>query len=493
MMRLFEGYREAHGTHGTPSSSRGVKKEIKKTASTVREPVTAELWRQHIAGDRPLGIIPINEENMSRWGCIDVDRYDVDHAEAVWKLRDTPLVVCRSKSGGMHVFLFSQEFVPADEMRHTLQSLAASNGWGGSEIFPKQTQILKERGDLGNWLNMPYLGGDSTERYCVKENGLAMSLEEFLDFAESRAVDDLESVEPEAGEDLSDGPPCLQHLTGQGFPDGMRNNGLFALGVYCKKKYGEHWRHHLEEFNRTSMRPPLESDEVMDIQKRLEKKDYNYACKDVPLCNFCESAVCRTRKFGVGASGLFPEISGLSKLESDPPIWFLDIEGKRIELDTSQLQEYRLFQKACMEQITVFYMPMRADTWASMIGSAMESAVIIEAPHEMSTHGHFMEILDSFCHDRHRGQRWQDIFDGRPFYDEDTKAHWFRLKDLIKLLERENFRQWGRNKIGKEVKQLGGQRGVNIEGKFVRLFFVPDDIFEDPDPDVSPPEVGDPI
>lgn len=493
MMRLFSGYMGAHGTHGTPTSSRGIKKEIKKTASTVREPVTRELWQQHLSGERPLGIIPINEQNECYWGCIDVDRYDIDLAEAVKKTADTPLVICRTKSGGAHAFVFFSQPMPAEDVRSAMQGLAASLGWGDCEIFPKQTQVLRERGDLGNWLNMPYLGGDSTERYCVKETGLSMTLSGFLSYAESKRVSELPSPAVDETGDLGDGPPCLQHLTASGFPEGTRNNGLFALGIYAKKKYKDNWRQKLEEMNRRYMNPPLESEEVLDIQKRLEKKDYNYSCREQPICNFCEASLCRTRKFGVGQSGQFPTISGLSKLESDPPIWFLDIEGNRVELETKQLQEYRLFQAACMDQLTILFMPMRAEMWASLVGSAMESAVIIEAPREMSTVGHFMELLESFCRDRHRGQRWSDIHDGRPFLDEETGCHWFRLRDLTDHLDREGFKQWGRNKTGKELKNIGGQKGVNIDGRYVNLFFVPDSVFESQAEVTTPDPPEDPI
>ena len=31
-----------------------------------------------------------------------------------------------------------------------------------------------------------------------------------------------------------------------------------------------------------------------------DKKDYGYLCKDEPMCNHCDKALCRTRKFGIG-------------------------------------------------------------------------------------------------------------------------------------------------------------------------------------------------
>lgn len=510
MMALFRGFDGAHGTHGQTdkNQNKGGKLEIKKSARTIRERVTVGHWEKHLSGETPLGIIPIDENNMCSWGCIDVDRYDIDHVEIVKKIRSLklPLVVCKTKSGGAHAFLFLDPPAPAEDTRAALSNMAAAMGWGDCEIFPKQNQVLLERGDLGSWLNMPYLGGNETQRYAVKETMAAYSVSEFLEMAEAARVriQDVpritgkktrkrDSHDDEDAGPMADGPPCLQHLAAAGFPDGTRNNGLFALGIYCQKKYGEDWRNKLEEMNREYMRPPLTSEEVMGVIKNLEKKEYNYSCRDQPLCSHCESAVCRGRKFGVGGAGQFPRISGLSKLESDPPIWFMDIEDQRIELDTKQLQDYRQFQHVCMERLTIFYMPLRADTWAAIVGDSMQNAVILEASPEMSVTGHFMELLESFCMDRHRGERWEDIRQGRPFLDPDTGRHYFRLKDLMTHLDREGFRAWGRNKVGQHVSDMGGRMGKNIAGSFVNMFWVPAESFDEESPADLPPPPREPI
>ena len=36
----------------------------------------------------------------------------------------------------------------------------------GSEIFPKQTEILVERGDTGNFLNLPYYDRNERTKIC---------------------------------------------------------------------------------------------------------------------------------------------------------------------------------------------------------------------------------------------------------------------------------------------------------------------------------------
>ena len=496
MMALFEGFAGAHGTHGATSQNvdKGGKLEIKKTALTVREAVTEEVWEDHLAGRRPLGVIPIREDGTCMWGCIDVDQYDLSHADAVTALgkRKLPMVVCKSKSGGAHVFLFLSEPAPAEELQAYLHQVSAQLGWGDSEVFPKQTRILVDRGDLGNWLNMPYLGGDATTRYGVKSGGAGMTLSEFLAYAEERRVRLRDLVgglrEPE-DESLDDGPPCLQHLAVVGFPDGSRNNGLFSLGVFCKRKFGERWKQMLEQYNRDYMRPPLESQEVMDVIGRLEKKDYNYKCKDAPCVNYCNSALCRTRRYGVGGGDSYPVISGLSKLDAgDATLWFMDIDGERIELTTDELQNYRLFQKRCMEELTRFFMPLKADTWAAMVGSAMQSAVIIEPSPEVTTSGHLMELLESFLMNRHRGQAREDLLLGRPWLDPDTNRHYFRLSDFMTHLRHAEFRELGRNRVAQRIVDIGGKQFLNIKGKGINVLWVEADRFERT-PEVALPEL----
>lgn len=509
MMNLFAGYADAHGTHGatTGNAAKGGKQEIKKTAKTIRSPVTVELWTEHLAGDRPIGIIPTKSDGTCVWACIDIDKYDMDLAEIAGLIDDAklPMTICRTKSGGAHAYVFFKQPESAEEVRNRMREVASAMGWGDCEIFPKQNQILSEQGDLGNWLNMPYLGGNSTMRYGIARNNVHYTLRAFLERCEKMKVglSDLRVKKASASrmtpsgstgdETLGDGPPCLQILSDQGFPDGTRNSGLFALGIYCKKKYGSKWKDYLEQYNHDFMKPPLTSDEVAEVVKRLDKKDYRYSCRDQPLCSHCNSSLCRTRKFGVGSSGMYPEISGLTKLDTDPPIWFLDILDQRISLTTEQLQNYRDFQKQCMNQLTVYYMPMANGEWATLLGDAMESVMILEAAPELSTRGHFMELLEDFCMNRHKGQNREDLFLGKPWHDPETGLHYFKLTALMAFLDREGFRAWGRNTVGKVItEEIGGKMFMNIKGKGINVIWVRDDFTTIPEIPL-PISTGDPI
>ncbi len=489
MMHLFGGLRSAHGTHGDMKSNpdKDGKLEIKDTARTLREPVTVELWQRHLDGEYYLGIIPVDEEGMSVFGCIDVDYYDINLGETVTQLkkRKLPMVVCRSKSGGAHVFMFLKSPTPTANFRARLRQIAASMGWGDCEIFPKQNKILIDRGDFGNWLNMPYHNMSKPDRYGVKETMAAMSISEFLNLAERTLVDPEQMPEVTDPEDnsIDDGPPCLQHMCKIGFPSGQGNNGFFGLATFCKKKYGSKWKEVLEEYNRRFFTPPRPADEVADTIKRVENKDYNYRCKDQPFVSYCNAALCRARKFGIGGSGQYPVVTGLSKVDTDPVLWFMDIDDRRIQLTTKQLRDYREFQLVCMDKLTVMFMPMKLDTWAQMISEAMASAIIIEAPPEMSITGHFMELLEAFCTDRHRGTCREDLWLGKPFLDEETNRHYFRLMDFTAFLEREKFRYWGRNEVGQYIReQIGGKHFFNVKHYGgVNVFWVSDNFREIPD------------
>ena len=134
-------------------------------------------------GSQSLGIIPINDDNQCVWGCVDIDSYaGFDHKKLIDKIKQfkLPLLVCRSKSGGAHVFLFTADPVSAERMRDKLTEIKTLLGYGGSEVFPKQIE-LKSADDTGNFLNLPYFNGDQSTRYAFTGDGDAATLEEFYE------------------------------------------------------------------------------------------------------------------------------------------------------------------------------------------------------------------------------------------------------------------------------------------------------------------------
>ena len=473
----FSGLQRAYGT----TTITGLRDDGKNQVNSFvqRGEPTVDLWEKHLGGEEPsLGIIPITDENSCRWGCIDIDDFTIDlkFVNAKLQERKFPLILCRSKSGGAHLFLFTKEHVPAALMRLRLTEMAASLGYAPHEVFPKQTQILSERGDTGNFLNLPYFGGDNTTRYSLDEKGEVNTLEQFLDYADSKELTQKEATDfkvvGEAAPALKEGPPCLQYLISQGFPQGTRNNGLFNLGIYAKLFDPDNWESLLEEYNLEYLSPPLGSSEVLTILKQLKTKDYHYKCNDQPIASHCNSGVCKTRRFGISPLTAMPSFGSLTKQNSNPPVWFLDVESNRLEMLTEDLQNQTRFQRVCMETIDKMPPKMSERAWQGVIQNLLDNVTIIEVPQDASVEGQFQDLLESFCTDRAQAQTKEEILLGKPFTEAGQTS--FRLSDLEAYLQRHNFRYFSRPKITARLRDLGASHsGQNVKGRFVNLWSVP--------------------
>ena len=480
---IFSGLDIAYGTYKI-KSERGDGKQAGQ-ATVVRKPPTDDLWIKHLEGvDPSLGIIPIRADNTCIWGCIDIDQYPLDHKGLVEKVRslNLPLVVCRSKSGGAHVFLFSKEPAPARDFQTYLKNAASLLGEAGREIFPKQAEILVDRGDTGNFLNLPYFGGDSGTRYAFNDDGSSATLEEFYEL-HARFVQSVPFTFPEppkqAESPIKDGPPCLQALCAQGFPEGTRNNGLFNIGVYLKRVHAVGWEDKMVEYNQKFVAPPLPNNEVQLIIKQAGKKDYQYKCKDAPLNGFCNSGLCRTRKFGIGAHAPdAAQIASLSKYASEPPLWFLDVNGKRIELDTDSLYNQAMFQKACLERLNVVPPTLRKQDWENLLNALLKEMVeteqITEASEDTSVTGRFIDLLEEFTTHMQQAMARDEILMGRPWTDDEEAKTYFRIKDLEAHLTRNNFKGMTAPKMAQRLRDMNGEPiSLFLKGRTVRCWRIP--------------------
>lgn len=475
---LFSGLERAYGTYQVEQKARGVK--LKGQAVTHMKPVTIQLWADHLSGKQGIGIVPIKDNSTCQFGAIDIDSYQgLNIANIVKKIKSLglPLVACRSKSGGCHLFLFCKEEVPADVIQSRLKDMAAALGYGTAEIFPKQTKILTERGDMGTWINMPYFHGLQGLRYAIDEMGSPLSVEDFVALAMSLRQTDatLSAIRLSILPELDEGPPCLQYIIQQGFQEGTRNDGLFNLGVYCRKAFPDNWRDKLEELNQKYMDPPLKSAEVQGVFKSLRKKDYAYTCSRPPIQPFCNKPLCLARAFGVGEEFALPVISNLTKYNSNPPIWFVSVEGGgRLELITEEIQNQQRFQKRCIETLNLMPPIVNKLVWQQVVQKLLDSVVIIEAPMDASTSGQLIEHLERFCTSRVQAQNRDEMLLGKPWHNE--KKHYFRMADFMAYLERNHFREFKVNKVTSILKELlKAEHGFFIlKGKGVNVWIVPE-------------------
>ncbi len=495
-MAAFQGFDAAHGQ----TIIMGTKKNGKEEARSriIREPLTEELIKKHLKGEVGVGSIPITKEHTCCFGVIDVDTYPLDHM-VLWAKCDAlslPAVVCRSKSGGAHIYFFIEGWISAADIRDKLSEIAAVLGYGGSEIFPKQTQLLVERGDVGNFINLPYFDSKRTLRPAYKSDGTEATLDEFLDIVDERKVSpkDFMDLQLGSGTDfLPDWPPCLSHLTKNGIPEGGRNTTLFNVGLVYKQSHPESWKQKLEEHNRQYCDPPISASEIVALQNQLDRKEYFYQCKQTPLNQFCNKSLCKSKAYGIGNGGDV-EIGSLSVVLSEPRVWFLDFADKRLELTTEQLQMPIQFQRACLEQIN--YMPprLKETDWQAIINSALEKCTEIEVPPELTKRGIFFSILEDFCTGRVQAQSPEEMWLGKPWTEEGKT--YFKLQALLDYMKTKSFFEYTRGQIQERIKELNENNEASITkrikksdgtSKTIRVWCVPE--FEGGENDIPDVEI----
>jgi len=470
--QIFSGLTIAYGQYQPGDRGENGSKQQGK-AFIVRKNVTDELWTNHLAGEgAALGIIPITENNDCRWGCIDIDEYNLDHTSLIKSIRDLklPVILCRSKSGGAHVFLFTKENIPASLMQSKLKQMSIILGYEGSEIFPKQTEILVERGDTGNFLNLPYHNQMKGLRYAINDTGAGCTLEEFYQLYDvyscsKEEVEAIKTEEKKIEEAFPSGPPCLNKLASIGFGEGSRNNALFNIAVYYKQSAPDAWEDKIVEANLKYMEPPLSNSEVQQLIKSVNRKGYDkYRCKDAPINSVCQSGLCRTKRFGVGfGEEEMPVIGTLTKYASTPPQWFLDVDKTRIELKSEQLYNPGMFALACLDQANlVVPVPKPKDWKQHFLKPMMTGLQEVEPLESLNPVNELTGLLQDWTTNRQNARTIDDIFNKLPFTEEGFT--YFRMEDFFNFCKRNHWEK-DKTQTGNLLKQLD----VFVEEERVRV------------------------
>jgi len=485
LLAVFEGSQKGHGSTTVGRIGRNGKADAK--SFVIREPLTEEKMENHIKGGQGIGSIPIRSGDVCKFGALDIDVYDLNHRELQQKIQllQLPLLHCRSKSGGAHLFLFLKNWEPASLVREILGEMASALGFSGCEIFPKQDTIIEDRGDLGNFINLPYFNADETMRYCFDEDCEALELTEFLKKAEAARVSMSELTEMSFGGErvhFSDGAYCLELIASLGKVTENRNIFMFAVGVYCRMKWPDEWRTHHEEYNRILCEPALPASEIMQLQKSLDRKEYFYQCDICPLKDHCNKGICRTRRYGIGdAAPDTPKIDGLTIMQSEPRLYFMTVNGGRLALSTDQLQHPTLFQRACMEQLDIMPPVPKPAVWQQTINGMMQTATKVPVSEELTYSGQFRNHLRDYCTSRIRAMAPEEMETGKPWTESGLTK--FRIEALMDYLKNRGFTEYTRAQVQDQLKQLNhneechGTRNIKREdGKWtsIRVWWVPE-------------------
>lgn len=490
--RLYLGLERAHGWFKV--GERDAKGKAKGKAKTVQAPVTDELWAQHLSGEIGIGIVPIDDSDRCNWGAIDIDVYDLDHVELEKQITtmEVPLVICRTKSGGAHCYLFLREPASARLLQQRLKECAMALGQPRAEIFPKQIHLTDEAG-IGNWINMPYQHAEQTTRYAI-HNGRALTADQFLDVAEAACItpDELLELHPKAvsGEDWTQAPPCLEFLAADGFPEGSRNNALLCLGVYAKKRFPEgDWQEKVAEYNNRFMSGSYQ--EVNNVVKSLSKKSYQYKCGDQPLANHCNKVECRTRQYGI-TDGKVSRAQAKEDLpcvldqadkpikvyrppegSSDEPQWTITIAGRHMEVSLDMLMDQKKFLREYTKKFERLALEVTYPRWVESVNQLTAEAEVHDLPPDAGREGQLILHLEAFCTGKSMANDKSELLLGRPWTCEHGLT-WFRSKDFVKFCDQQHFREFKEKEMWGIFRRHGAKNTrYMLKGKCVAAWGFP--------------------
>jgi Primase C terminal 1 (PriCT-1) len=472
MLREFSNlFRGSSLAHGIWEKSTG-------NMTTVLTPATEEDYRKHLVGDLGLGIVPVNENGSCYFGAIDIDIDTVDHKELYARVvaRKLPLTVCRSKSGGAHLYVFFNEPNPATATQALLKKWAGLLGFPSkTEIFPKQTRSTAT--NVGNWLNLPYLNAENTVRYAVNNSG-SLDIEAFL--TSIKYYTGNEDIDENLGSNLiqiGQMPPCLKELTNEGLPTGTRNVGLFSYGVFYRKSSPNGWADKLRYHNQNYVSPPLDSREVEALIKSLEARQYQYKCDEEPLCSHCDRKTCLTLPYGIGHKpweddNNFDEITvgNLRKILTDPPTYILEVNSRDIHLNSDEFRVFERLRKRIFEIQDAVIRPIKQQQWEQKIKGLLATKTDIEAPDDASMFGAVSNKIDDFLSLSDRSKGREDLLRGLPIIDKERVL--FQVDSLQRYLISQKV-----TIANPDLYSLLHQRGctyalIKIKGKVIRAWSI---------------------
>ena len=402
---LFMGKENTYVKNMLPKTKpeKGVK--VKTSITNVRGKVDADLMLSHLNGEFGVGICPVMTDGKCRAGVIDIDYYKGKIRKVLDIIRDyqLPLVPFRSKSGGLHCYLFLSRGVSAKTVRDTLNliikvfSLDKMYGEEKVEVFPKQDKVTED--GFGNAVTLPYFNAEEPYTYLLDLDGNEVPFEEALNQIQKRLTT-IEAVK-EALENLpyNDAPPCLQRILLSrlvGGEDTGRNNFLFSFALYTSKKYGlEGFASYVRELN-SSFKCPIEESAVESTIASIKSKEYSYRCKDIPCNGFCDKSLCKKREFGLGREkGHFSDIEygQLLRYKTAEPyyVWQLKLQGSEGDFknivfrDEGELLDQKNFAKVCVRFLNFAPRQVQTNDWFGTLNKYLASVKDVEVRAESDT------------------------------------------------------------------------------------------------------------
>lgn len=376
-------------------------------------PMDEPTMENHLGGVMGCGVVPITDDSHCSWAAIDIDNHDTDEDIDIHKIDEIirsnglPLIPCRSKSGGVHAYLFLSAPQAAAKVRSVMTDWAAKLGYAGSEIFPKQSKLTvghDGKRSYGNWINLPYFDAGKTMRYAIVD-GKKLDLAEFLTLAEASKITParLDSI---MLAEHTDAPPCIQKMLAKGVAQGQRNEAMYNIVVYFRKKDPATAEANAVKANGVVFKSGLPKAELLRTVGSAMKPEYSYRCGEDVMKTRCDRVECLKRKFGITPDeaeesevhAALPSFTELVKYVTEPVRWEMVVDGVRIyNISTSQLLDWRAIRELLADRLTKVVPMIKAGEWERILRPLMEEARLIETPDDASINGVIRDRLREFA------------------------------------------------------------------------------------------------
>ena len=388
---------------------------------TIKEDLTFDDYEKHLRGEISLGVIPIRKSGFCNFGAIDLDtQVNFEDVEGAIKNQNLPLLACRSKSGGAHLYTFFGGMgIQARDLRFLLGDFLQKLNLEGIErkysskdeveIFPKQNQLNELEGK-GNWINLPYYNLYSETEQC---NRLAFSGGKYLDLEgfvlaaqEVRKLNDKLDLIPKFDE--NDAPPCMKPYLDRDekVPGGHQQNYIHQASIYFKKKDDNIDVETLTQLLQNEGAQALSTPEYREGYFRSRAKaqitkEVNYSCGSLPYCN---KAICKQLVCGIDARKTLKEdsvdgiyIGQLTKILTDPPSYSLFVNDREISLSDAELCDHGKFRVKAMNSINYLFQKRKENDWTDFLNEKFTKVELVDAPDDAGEVGSTRAALKEFA------------------------------------------------------------------------------------------------
>ena len=345
LLKIFEGNSKLFITTSLTGEvdERG---KVQAKTLTVHAPITEQTWKEHLEGTTRIGIKP-EKDDKCKWGCIDIDPhnykgYNQKKIVDIIKEYNLPLVPARSKSGGLHLFVFLDNWYP---VKNVIKKLHEWNNafFQAQEVFP-----------MNKCLNMPYFNMNATTEFAYTDNNTPVMIGTFLEIVKKKtlSLESLEKIKVKDYEPESDWkhyPPCCQKMISEKWSGNHRNDLLFNIGVLEMRKADGNLSKKeitklLLERNKEVFTTPLDEREVINtVATSVSKKNYNLRC-NTPLC---DKDKCKFRKLGTGSQvpDLIDDFDEITFIRSTKSIEYSFVfQGEKIIISPEDMKDEKSFR-----------------------------------------------------------------------------------------------------------------------------------------------------